>query len=146
MALFNPQLLKKSRLQVLTDLQALPDVLQWFEQFNLQPLPKTVWMQCQLALVEGFTNAVRHAHLDLPQSTPIDIEAVLFKTYLEMRISDYGKPFNLEAKLQFVSSEKTDPLEQEGGRGLVWMRQLTDEVRYIRLSNKQNCLLMRKKI
>ncbi|NEO49184.1 MAG: ATP-binding protein, partial [Moorea sp. SIO4A3] len=40
--------------------------------------------------------------------------------------------------------EDYDPLEKEGGRGLMFMNQLTDEVSYQRLSDQRNCLLMRK--
>ena len=54
--------IKKSRLQVETELNAVPKVLQWFEEFNNLLLPQKFYGECQLALIEGFTNAVRHAH------------------------------------------------------------------------------------
>lgn len=140
------QLPQRSHLQVRTDLNALSEVLQWFEQFNLPSFPANLWWQCQTALAEGFTNAVRHAHCHLPDTTPIDIEVEIRDRYLEMRIWDWGKPFDLEAKLEAICQEPFDPLEKENGRGLIFMKKLTDEVCYTRTPDQRNCLLMRKKI
>ena len=78
--------LKKSHLQVETDLNAIPEVLQWFEEFNNPLLPQKFYGECQLALIEGFTNTVRHTYQGLPQATPIELELQLFSQYLEMRI------------------------------------------------------------
>jgi serine/threonine-protein kinase RsbW len=63
-----------------------------------------------------------------------------------MRIWDQGEPFDFQAKLKesLCQKEKFDPLEQEGGRGLIFMYQLMDEVDYIRLPDQRNCLLLRK--
>ncbi|HIK29043.1 MAG: ATP-binding protein [Oscillatoriaceae bacterium SKW80] len=135
---------RRSHLQVGTDLKALAEVLQWFEQFNLPCFPANLWWQCQTALAEGFTNAVRHAHSDLPESTPIDIDVEICDRYLEIKIWDRGKPFDLEAKLASISQEEFDPLERENGRGLIFIRKLTDEVCYTRTPDQRNCLLMRK--
>lgn len=137
--------LQEARLQVQTDLNAVPEVLHWFEQFTAPVLPTQFCGESQLALVEGFTNAVRHAHHHLPPTTPIELELQLFTQYLEMRVWDRGKPFNWEAKLDTLCQEKVDPLEKEGGRGLMFMKQLTDELSYIRLTDERNCLLMRKR-
>src|SRR5919199_2327179 len=114
----NEKPLKESRLQVETDLNAVPEVLQWFEQFTSLLLPEQFCGECQLALVEGFTNAVRHAHRDLPRTTPIELELQLFTQYLEMRVWDKGQPFDWQAKLEALCREDTNPLEKEGGRGL----------------------------
>jgi serine/threonine-protein kinase RsbW len=144
-ALFDEQPLKQSHLLVQTDLNDLRKVLGWFEQFNLPILHAYIWGQCQLALTEGFTNAVRHAHRDLPQTTPIDIEVKVFADRIEMRIWDQGPPFDFHAKLQWV--RKHPPrLTDTGGRGMLWMQQLTDEVCYQRLPDQRNCLVMVKKI
>lgn len=145
MALFDDRPLLQSRLQVQTDLNALAKVLQWFDQFNLPPVSQEMWCQCQLVLAEGFTNAVRYAHKDLPPTTPIDIEVMLFTDWLEMRIWDWGQPFDLAAKLKSLPNPPADP-GTPGGRGLIYMKQLTDELSYPRISEQQNCLVMRKKI
>lgn len=143
------QPLKRSRLQVKTDLYELAEVLQWLEQeiYSISLLPRDQWWQYQTALAEGFTNAVRHAHEGLPPSTPIDIEVKVFPTYLEIEIWDYGPGFDLEATLK---SRYEKPNEDgtdyaEGGRGLIFMHQLTNELFYTRTAQERNCLVMRKK-
>lgn len=141
----NEKPLKQSRLQVETDLHAVNEVLQWFDQFTAPLLPQKFRWQCQIALIEGFTNAVRHAHHHLPQTTPVELELKVFAHWLEMRIWDQGPPFDFEAKLEALRHEDCDPLEKEGGRGLIFMQQLTDELSYARLDDERNCLLMRKR-
>jgi serine/threonine-protein kinase RsbW len=141
--------LKQTRLQVETDLHAVEKVIQWFETFTKPLLPQTFQSQCQLACVEGFTNAVRHAHQNLPPTTPIELELKVFPDSLEIRILDQGSPFDLQARLQqkleAVNTEEYDPLTEEGGRGLIFMHQLMDELAYLRLEDDRNCLLMRKR-
>lgn len=138
--------LKQSCLQVETDLNAIAQVLQWFEQFAVPLLPHNVAMQCQLALVEGFTNAVRHAHQHLPKTTLIELEMKAFPHALEMRVWDKGQSFNLLEKLEALCRETCDPLEKESGRGLLFMYQLMDELSYSRQPDGRNCLVMRKRL
>lgn len=137
--------LQQSRLQVKTDLEAITEVWQWFEQFTSPLLPQLFWWQCEVALTEGFTNAVRHAHQHLPQTTLIEIELKVFAHYLEIRIWDWGKPFDLHSKLESLLQEAPNSQEKEGGRGLIFMHQLMDELDYLRLSDGRNCLLLRKR-
>lgn len=87
-------------LQVNTDVSALTKVLEWFEQLKDLSLPQEAWWACQLALAEGFTNAVRHAHKNLPVETPIQLEVTVFAGCLEFRIWDCGQAFDLNAKLR----------------------------------------------
>jgi serine/threonine-protein kinase RsbW len=141
----NEKLLNESHLQVETHLNAVTQVLHWFEEFTTPLLPQPFGSQCQLALVEGFTNAVRHAHQGLSETTPIELELKVFANYLEMRIWDKGPPFDLQAKVnEALSQNNCDPLEKEGGRGLLFMYQLMDEMAYLRLPDQRNCLLLRK--
>lgn len=135
--------LKQSRLQVETDVNALAQVLQWFEQFASPLLPEKLVWSCKVALDEGFTNAVIHAHQHLPHTTPIELELKVFHDYLEIRIWDWGEPFDLQAELQ-GRLQIHNPLD-EHGRGLIWMHQLTDELSYQRQPDQRNCLLMRKR-
>lgn len=95
------------QLTVSTDLQAISQVLDWYEQLNDLPIPQDVVMQGQLALIEGFTNAVRHAHQGMPLETPIKLEIRVFEKYLEIRIWDYGKPFDLQTKLREIITTKS---------------------------------------
>ena len=141
----NPEV-KQYHLQVKTELKALKEVLQWFEALVFPLIPQKMGWQCEVALVEAFTNAVRHAHHDLPKNTPIDIEVELLPNFLEMRIWDKGESFDLEAKLRKGEREASSPtsLEKEGGRGLQFIKKLTDELQYLNLPNHRNCLIMRK--
>ena len=87
-------------LQVNTDLKALTRVLEWFEQLKNLSLPKEVWWKFQLALAEGFTNAVRHAHKNLPVETPVQLEIIVFNGRLELKVWDCGPYFDFDAKLK----------------------------------------------
>ena len=145
MAHIDEQPIKQASLEVQTDLNALHQVWQWFEQFNLKQFPDNCWDECKIALTEGFTNAVNHAHQGLPSTTPIGLEVRIYIDYLEIRIFDQGQPFNLETKLQSVLQASPN-IWQENGRGLIFMKQLMDSLSYIRLSNQHNCLILRKGI
>lgn len=87
-------------LQVNTDLNALTRVLEWFEQLKDLSIPNEVWWNFQLALAEGFTNAVRHAHKNLPVETPVQLEIIVFNGRLELKVWDCGPYFDFDAKLK----------------------------------------------
>lgn len=123
-----------------SDLKALDQVLTWFDQFNQPSIPKKVWLQCQLALAEGFTNAVRHAHKNLPTNVLIDIEVTLFPQALELRIWDQGPPFDLEKRVQ--EFEKTVDEQAGGGRGIYLLQKIADKLSYTRTSDNRNGLLI----
>ena len=91
--------LQTSNLRVETDIKSLARVLQWDDRLEKRPIPKQIVMQCRLALAEGFTNVVRHAHKSLPSSTPINLEIRVFYNRIELRIWDSGQPFDFEAKI-----------------------------------------------
>lgn len=133
------QVLQKADIHVKTDLGVLSHVLSWFDQFDHPAVPKYIWMQCQLALAEGFTNAVRHAHKNQPPEVPIDIEVAIFPQHLEMRIWDRGQPFDLEGLLKNMP-----PVEDsaEGGRGVKLMQRIADIISYKPTGDRRNCLLM----
>ena len=131
--------LQRAFLQANTDLNALTQVLAWFDQFKGSLLCEHDWLQCQLLLAEAFTNAVRHAHKDRPVELLIDIEVVMFATQIEIRLWDWGDPFNLAQRLECLPL--TFEQEAEGGRGLQLMRKLADGLSYTRLDHR-NCLLI----
>lgn len=127
------------RTQVNTDLSQLAQVLAWFNQIDHAAVPRFIWLQCELALAEGFTNAVRHAHYNLPVETPIEIELTLYDQAIELRIWDYGAGFDLEKSLQTLPW----PNDQDiGGRGLKIIAQTADVFHYIPVERQRNCLLM----
>ncbi len=132
------QVLKKADLQVNSGLSALDPVLSWFSQLYEPQIPTSVWVRCQLALAEGFTNAVRHAHEGKRPDWPVDIQVAVWDEFVEIKIWDSGNPFNLEQKIQDMS-KKIDP-EASGGRGLKLMKDIADSLSYRRTADGRNCL------
>ncbi|MBD2577321.1 ATP-binding protein [Oscillatoria sp. FACHB-1406] len=131
---------KKSLLTVPTKLDALNQVLSWFDS-NRQPLiPQKDWLQCQLALAEAFTNAVRHAHKGLSEDTPIDLEVLLYPTSIELRIWDCGAPFDLENRIETLDRQPNEHCG--GGRGLILMDRIADRLSYRRVDEQRNCLVL----
>lgn len=145
------QPLHHAHLQVKTDLNALEQVLEWFDhQAKRDPVPEIVWMKCELALAEGFTNAVRYAHQGEAEFL-IDLEITIFSEWLEIRVWDFGSPFDLyQALRQKLLKELLDRREtgemdlSEGGRGIKLMWKIADLLRYTRTSGDRNCLLILK--
>ncbi len=140
------KIMAQSHLQVPTDLNALEEILRWFETLTLTCLPEELLEKCKIVLTEAFTNAVRHAHRKLSKTTPIDMEVMISPDSIEMRVWDLGEPFNLEETLEVVRQMHTDPLALEGKRGLLFMSKLTDELYYTRTEDERNCLVMKKHI
>ncbi|MDB9539220.1 anti-sigma regulatory factor [Anabaenopsis tanganyikae CS-531] len=137
-------IVQHDHLAVKSELKLLNYVQQWFEQFCLTYLSQLGWSQSQLyrlnlALAEGFTNAVRHAHSALPPETTIEIEVSLWIDRLEVRIWDQGKPFNPDA----IAEPQPGTL-QVGGYGWFLLRRLADHVVYERSADGKNCLLILK--
>ena len=132
------QVLKKADLQINTGLSGLDPVLSWFAQLYEPQIPTSVWIRCQLALAEGFTNAVRHAHEGKPPGLPVDIEVAVCSESLEIKIWDSGAAFDLEQKIKEMS-KKIDP-EAPGGRGLKLMKDIADSLSYRRTADGRNCL------
>jgi serine/threonine-protein kinase RsbW len=133
---------QQDHLTVKSDLKLQNQVQQWFENFALQYLAQRGWSESQLyrlnlALAEGFTNAVRHAHRTLPPETNIEIELSLWVDRLEIRIWDYGKPFDPDQ----IPEPKPGTL-QDHGYGWFLIRRVADHVVYERNSDNRNCLLI----
>ncbi|MEO1591591.1 MAG: anti-sigma regulatory factor [Cyanobacteria bacterium J06632_22] len=135
-------MLKQDHLTVQSQLKGLPQVQQWFRRFcaasELDWL-NDVFDQLNLALAEGFTNAVRHAHAGLPDETPVCIDLTLWSDQIELRIWDQGKPFDPS-----VLQEPKPGTLREGGYGWFLLRRLADEIQY-RRSDERNCLVIVKK-
>lgn len=133
---------QQDSLRVKSDLIFLNQVLQWFEMFCFQNLGKVSWLEdkydgIKLALAEGFTNAVRHAHVRLPKETPIDIQVKLSDRGLEIRIWDFGEPFDPN-----TLQEPEPGTLQVGGYGWFLMRRIADRVIYERGQDERNCLIL----
>jgi serine/threonine-protein kinase RsbW len=131
-------MLKKADIQVNTGLSGLGWVLSWFSQLYDSRIPTSVWIRCQLVLAESFTNAVRHAHKGKPPDWPVEIEVAVFAESLEMRIWDWGEPFDLEQKIKDMSEQ--DNINSPGGRGLKLIKDIGDSISYERTADGRNCL------
>jgi serine/threonine-protein kinase RsbW len=140
----------RDRLIVQSDLHTIAQILRWFESFRQPPLSQQVWLQAQIALVEAFTNAVRHAHANLPMRTPIKIEARLYGEHLEIKVWDQGLPFDLEQLLNQVEQNYPDPLDHSEHWGGSLFKKLRDEhqwqIEYQCLQAGENCLWLVKKM
>lgn len=139
--------MSRSHFQVKTNLEALLTVLVEFDRLAATKLSEKIYFKCRLALAEGFTNAVRHAHRNLPEETIIEMEIGLNDNLLEIYIWDKGEPFDWAARLQEIQREPDNPLKVRE-RGLEWMDALMDEVCYLRVKGEgncdRNCLILRK--
>ena len=129
------------QLQTGTDLKNLDRVLEWFDQVQRQPqISQCIWLQCRLAMVEAFTNAVRHAHHNLSSDVPVTIELSIFTDFLEICVWDCGSPFDLEKYVRELP-EMVD-CDRENGRGLLIIRNIADRLSYTRTTDRRNCLLI----
>lgn len=121
---------EKAHLTVDSHLEELAVVQQWFRSVVSRLSVEAPWINDQfdklnLALAEGFTNAVRHAHADLPGTTPINIELILQADKIEISIFDQGQPFDPDS----ISEPKPGSM-REGGYGWFLLRRLADQVTY----------------
>ena len=117
----------ESYLQIKTDLNEIATVLIWFDQIESQNLETDFLVKVRIALVEGFTNAVRHAHKSKPKSTPINIDALLFLDQLEIRIWDSGVHFDFIELLNTVEQQYPNPEEHDAHWGGTIFRKLNLE-------------------
>lgn len=102
----------------------LGDSVDWSRQSN----------RLRLALVEAYSNVVRHAHRDQP-NLPVLIRLELQDRDLALEIWDHGKGFDLSTYLPPTPDDK-----QENGYGWLIMNRLMDRVEYRLQVNGQNCL------
>jgi serine/threonine-protein kinase RsbW len=138
-------MLYQLRYTVKSDLASLNDLQVWFKLIcdrhggKWLGLEETVY-RLNLALAEGFTNAVRHAHAGLPQETAIEVEVAMDAEQVEIQIWDAGQPFNPDS----IEEPKPGTL-RTGGYGWFLLRRLVDKVSYDRQGNR-NCLRLVKSL
>lgn len=135
-------LLQKAVLKVSTDLKKLDQVLSWFEQLHQDHIPKKDWLQCQLALAEGFTNAVNHAHQNLLGEEKITISVTIHTHSLEIRVWDQGPWFDLAAYINNLDLAETN--EFGSGRGIPILLKISDHLDYVQTDDGHNCLVILK--
>lgn len=130
----------KISFKVNSDLKSLDRVLNYFAQLEPAGMQKKDWLQCQLALAEGFTNAVRHAHRQLPPEIEIEIEIEITPSQMELRIWDHGPAFDLET---FIRENATRDHRFSGhGQGLPILQKIASKLSYTRTDDQRNCLLI----
>ncbi|MCV3216258.1 anti-sigma regulatory factor [Plectonema radiosum NIES-515] len=129
----------KSELHVPSDLKFLSIVENWLLGCLKIQLGETVdWSRLssrlRLALVEAYSNAVRHAHKDQPNA-PVLIRLELKDQDIALEVWDRGEGFDMSTYFP------PDPLDkQEGGYGWLIMHRLMDKVEYQLQSDGGNCL------
>ncbi|MFM7528417.1 MAG: ATP-binding protein [Nodosilinea sp.] len=133
-----------SQITTLSDPAALEAVLAWFDQFTAAPIPHQLLLQCQLAVIEGFTNAIRHGHRHLPMQTPVRIQVEISEQSIDIQIWDQGPGFDLASALE--SSLKDDNQELAGGRGLKIINQVADRLTYHPDPGRGNCLHLHRQL
>jgi len=134
------KVLRTIDIEVPGNLQELDLLLLRFNQIYQDFIPCRDWLQCRLALAEGFTNAVRHAHKNIPQEIPIVIEVLLRQNSLEIRIWDYGSAFDLKGFIAESSLKHNGWLTS--GRGIPLLNKIADILDYQRTDTQKNCLLI----
>lgn len=137
------KVLRSIKIEVPSQLAALDRVLVEFERIYQNFIPLQDWLQCRIALAEGFTNAVRHAHQDLPPDVPIGIEIILTMSTIRIQIWDYGSDFDLQGFITETSRQHEGWLAS--GRGIPILKKIADRLEYYRTEQQQNCLLIVKK-
>lgn len=133
-------------------LDAIGELLEWFEQHRPGGLDDMVWIQAQTALMEGFTNAVRHANALLEPLPLVEVTLALVAGSLRMGIRDHGAPFDLETHLQAHAAEGEEPPgldglpEREAHWGVIILSRLQRDfgwsIRYEPLAEGGNLLLL----
>jgi serine/threonine-protein kinase RsbW len=136
-------------------LDSVTVLLDWLEQHRPPGLDPLLWVQAQTALVEGFSNAVRHAHahLDPPPAVAVSLEVT--SQQLQLRLRDHGPPFDITpawaaveppADLDPDGSERGHLPQREAHWGLVMLARLRRDfgwmIRYDPLPEGGNVLIL----
>ena len=114
--------LQTSKLKVESRLEALGDVLDWFNRLKLEAINNHTWLELQTAIGEAFDNVVSHAHQGLAQDTTIELELSILSQSIVFKIWDYGAEFDLEHQRR-QSKGEIEP-EAESGRGIFFTRRI----------------------
>ncbi|NWF60500.1 MAG: anti-sigma regulatory factor [Fischerella sp.] len=129
----------KSELHVPSDLKFLSIVENWLLGcLEVQMKESVDWSRqssrLRLALVEAYSNVVRHAHKNQPY-LPVLIRLELKDRDVALEVWDCGEGFELS---DYLPPSPTD--KQEGGYGWLIINRLMDKVEYQLQVNGGNCL------
>lgn len=129
----------KSELHVPSDLNYLNIVESWLLGCLKVQLGDSVdWTRqssrLRLALVEAYSNVVRHAHKE-QTNLPVLLRLELKERDIALEVWDYGEGYDMSNYLE------PDPIDkQEGGYGWLIMNRLMDKVEYQLQVDGANCL------
>ncbi|MEC4985015.1 MAG: anti-sigma regulatory factor [Oscillatoria sp. PMC 1068.18] len=129
----------RTELHIPSDLKFLTIVERWLLDCLEIELGESVdWPRqsnrLRLALVEAYSNVVRHAHKNQP-NLPVLLRLELKERDIALEIWDHGKGFDLSTYLPPQPDDK-----QESGYGWLIMNRLMDRVEYRLQVNGRNCL------
>ncbi|MBD1854649.1 MULTISPECIES: ATP-binding protein [Leptolyngbya] len=129
----------KTELHVPSDLRFLTVVETWLlESLKIEIGDQIDWTRqssrLRLALVEAYSNVVRHAHRNQPD-LPVVVRLELRDRDLAIEIWDHGQGFDISSYLA-----PSPEMMQEHGYGWLILNRLMDRVEYQLQVNGQNCL------
>lgn len=130
----------KTELHIPSDLKFMGVAENWLlESLSAELKDCANWPQMvprlRLALVEAYSNVVRHAHQDNP-SIPVVIRLELDENAISLEIWDTGAGYDVRDYTAPIPDHR-----QEGGYGWMILTRLMDTVQYQRLAQEgRNCL------
>lgn len=136
----------KTELNVPSDLKFLTVVERWLLDCLEVELGESVdWPRqsnrLRLALVEAYSNVVRHAHREQAQ-IPVLLKLELKNRDIAIEIWDNGEGYDLD-----TYAPPNPEARQEGGYGWLIMNRLMDKVEYqLKVNGRSNCLKLETRI
>jgi serine/threonine-protein kinase RsbW len=85
-------------------------------------------MEIEVAVEEACVNAIKHAHQN-DETKPLHLQIKIGKQKLTALVRDQGQGFDLK-KLDGQNAQEVLSKPQNGGRGILMMKRLTDEVHF----------------
>ncbi len=85
-------------------------------------------MEIEVAVEEASVNAIKHAHKS-DQAKPLRLQIKIGKQKLTVLVKDQGQGFDPQ-KFDGQNAQKVLARPQNGGRGILMMKMLTDEVHF----------------
>lgn len=125
-------------------MEKLSQMIEWIrEHLTSMSFDDAAIRKVELASEEALVNIIRHGYKK--QAGQIEIEFHHSPDQAEIILKDAGPPFN--PLLEEIELNHDSSLEEreEGGLGILFMREYMDEVRYRRESN-QNILTLIKRL
>lgn len=131
----------RTELQIPSDLQFLTVVENWLlGALGVEFGEAEDWKQqagrLRLALVEAYSNVVRHAHRDQPQ-LPVIMRLEWSDRTIRLEVWDRGEGYDLGTYLAPAPEDF-----QDGGYGWLILNRLMDKVEYRLKIGGQNCLVL----